>query len=94
MEQWEYLTVFLRADASMHEEYLRRTMRMETPPKFAPQALIPELNQLGHQGWELMHIEPVVVGANQDVAVGTTEGTAVRPWTNTYFCVFKRRKEF
>jgi hypothetical protein len=52
--------------------------------------MVPELDSLGRDGWELVHMEPVIVGNNADVCIGSTEQTSVRPWTNTYFCVFKR----
>lgn len=38
-------------------------------PKYTPEALIPQLDALGDQGWELVHIKPVHRGDNADVLV-------------------------
>jgi len=49
---------------------------------------MPELNKLGEEGWELVHMEPVAkVGNKGDVLIGPNYR-----WSNIYFCVFKRRK--
>lgn len=90
--QWEYLTTFLKADARQEEDFLRgmRDWKSGIPP-YAPEALIPRLNALGEQGWELVHMEPVRVGDNHDVLV-LDSGSGTRQWTSNYFCVFKRPK--
>ena len=50
--------------------------------------MIPELNTLGEQGWELVHMQPLErVGKTGDVRMGDGGN-----WTNVYFCVFKRRR--
>ncbi len=59
-------------------------------PKYAIQAVLPRLNTLGEQGWELVQMEPVRVGVNGDVMVS---GGETRYWTNVYLCVFKRWRE-
>lgn len=91
MEQWEYLPTFIKADArdkSMQEFLKAQIPNLEKPPKYMAEAMMPELNRLGEQGWELVHMEPVAgVGKKGDVLFeGGTE------WSNTYFCVFKRRR--
>jgi hypothetical protein len=49
--------------------------------------MIPQLNKLGKEGWELVHMEPVPrVGGKEDVQFDQYS------WSNTYFCVFKRRE--
>lgn len=54
--------------------------------------MIPELNSLGDQGWEMVHMEPIgTVGKKGDV--GFIAGDAMARWSNSYFCVFKRQKE-
>jgi hypothetical protein len=54
--------------------------------------MIPELNSLGDQGWEMVHMEPIgAVGKKGDV--GFIAGDAMARWSNSYFCVFKRQKE-
>ena len=51
--------------------------------------MMPELDKLGDQGWELVHMEPVAkVGSKGDVMVGGESSN----WSNAYFCVLKRRK--
>lgn len=88
-ESWEYLTEFLYADAKQQEEFLREMWPQITFAKYAPQATMPRLNQLGALGWELMHIEPVLIGRNEDIRIG---GGDMSSYSNVYFCVFKRRK--
>jgi len=88
MEQWEYLTLFLEArvqDKDMRQ-YIE-TRFNKKPKKFSPESMIPRLNQLGEQGWEMIHIEAVG-------RVGRQENVQDDPyaWSNTYFCVFKRPK--
>jgi hypothetical protein len=91
MQKWEYLTTFLRADATTvrSSEYLEKGWPKRQTAKYAPEALIPALNDFGENGWELVHMEPVAgVGKNADVYF---TGAAYQ-WSNAYFCVFKRRK--
>jgi hypothetical protein len=52
--------------------------------------MIPQLDSLGEQGWELVHMQPAFVGSKADVLVADSSGT--RTWTSAYFCVFKRPK--
>lgn len=90
MEKWEYWSGFLWAhvDTPGVREYLKRRYPDWSPPRNAPQAMIPQLNEFGEEGWELVHMEPVAeVGKNYDVFFA---GQDFR-WSNTYFCVFKRR---
>lgn len=95
MEKWEYLPKFIQADASdkTMRQYVKanapKTDSKKKPPRYTPEAMMPELNELGDQGWELVHMEPVAnVGNKGDVLF---EGN-MRQWSNTYFCVFKRRR--
>jgi hypothetical protein len=91
MQQWEYFTTFLWADLNTHKnDFVAMFPDAEQPPLYDPRTMIPELDSLGKQGWELVHMEPIIVGKNLDVCIGSTEQTSVRPWTNAYFCVFKR----
>ncbi len=90
MEKWEYLTRFVTADAKSNEAkaFLKQHRpNWKNPPVYTPEAMMPELDSLGDQGWELVHMEPVAkTGKKGDVYFGDGE------WSNTYFCVFKRRK--
>ena len=52
----------------------------------------PERFQYGQQGWELVSIQPVIVGGNGDILItDRTQGYNGR-WTSTYLCTFKRPK--
>jgi hypothetical protein len=87
MQTWEYFTCFLYANAENQREFFKRRWPNWNPPQYAPQAMIPKLNELGQEGWELVHIEPVAsVGKNYDVFFAG----AINSWSNCYFCVFKR----
>lgn len=89
-ERWEYHTEFVEAEASQAAAYLALRYPGTTMPKYAVQAVLPRLNELGEEGWELVHMEPVKTGTNADVLmVGSMDS-----WTHTYLCVFKRRKRF
>jgi hypothetical protein len=91
MQQWEYYTTFLQAEVNVHKrELIDMFPDIPDAPKYDPRAMIPELDSLGKDGWELVHMEPIIAGNHFDVCVGSTEQTSVRPWTNVYFCVFKR----
>ncbi len=88
MEQWEYLTLFVEARAATKEarQFIKDNFDKK-PKRHSPEAMIPELNQLGEIGWELVHMEPVPrVGGKEDIQFDRFS------WSNKYFCVFKRRK--
>ncbi|MBN2471748.1 MAG: hypothetical protein JXN59_13590 [Anaerolineae bacterium] len=84
--RWEYWTGIL--DASIQ----RKTKDTTTisAARYSPQHLIPQLNALGDEGWELVHMEPVYTGSNEDILMHDT----MRNWTSAYFCVLKRPREF
>ncbi len=90
MERWEYLTKFIKADVKNEGvgAFLKSYRpNWKKPPPYTPEAMMPELDELGNQGWELIHMEPVAkVGKKGDVLLNTDA------WSNTYFCVLKRRK--
>lgn len=90
MEQWEYLPTYIEANARDKDtrQYLKENIGTNRPPRYMVEALMPELNKLGADGWELVHMEPVPrVGRRGNVLLG-----ARQQWSNVYFCVFKRRK--
>ena len=87
-QHWQYKTIFAYADADRVQDQLSQ-FTAETLPKYAPQALIPELDALGNEGWELVHMQPVYTGAKGDVLVHGSE----RLWSSAYFCVFKRPRK-
>lgn len=91
MDQWEYLPIFVEANARDKEikSFLQeRIPDLKKPPRYMSESMIPKLNELGAQGWELVHMEPVAgVGKKGDVLF---DGGL--QWSNVYFCVFKRRR--
>jgi hypothetical protein len=88
MQPWEYRTLFVQAEAEREMAYLMETHSWkEGIPRNTPEAMIPQLNALGAEGWELVHMQPVFVGRNADVIM---TGDNTNRWTSTYFCVFKR----
>ncbi|MFW5709060.1 MAG: hypothetical protein ACOCX5_02450 [Chloroflexota bacterium] len=93
MDQWEYLPMFIEANAKDKDirEYLKARMpEVKKPPRYTPESMMPRLNELGAQGWELIHMEPVAgVGSKGDVLFENNG----RQWSNVYFCVFKRRRQ-
>lgn len=94
MQRWEYFTTFLTADVNTQKrDFIAMFPDIDSTAKYDPRAMIPELDSLGRDGWELVHMEPVLVGNNLDICIGSTEATSIRPWTHTYFCVFKRPEQ-
>jgi hypothetical protein len=90
-EKWQYYTTFLYADAESQRDFLQGRWPDWQPPKYTPESMIPELDELGADGWELVHMEPVGgVGKRGDVSFTRGYGS-MTVWSNTYFCVFKRR---
>ena len=88
MDRWEYYTTLLEADL---ERAIATDIDGIPPgehPKYTPYALIPELNDLGAKGWELVHMEPVSPGRNHDVV--KPDASSAR-WARHYFCAFKRK---
>jgi hypothetical protein len=91
-QEWEYLTTFIQADAKQEEHFLHEYKDWKGDiPQHAPESLMPRLDHLGQQGWELVSMQPVYVGQKQDILMQDA-GSGSRSWTSTYFCVFKRAK--
>jgi hypothetical protein len=86
MEEWEYWTGFLEATIRKQgvQDYLYRTHPNWKAPEYTPEAMIPELNQFGKTGWELVHMQPVVVGRNQDVGFPHGGDVSLTQWTNLH----------
>lgn len=88
MEQWEYFTTYIEANVKGRKtrKELQKRFGKRKIPRYMVESLLPELNKYGAEGWEIIHMEPVPgVGKRGDVLFA-------RRWSNTYFCVFKRRK--
>jgi hypothetical protein len=93
-EKWEYYTAILRAELKGTTSLDYRQLRWASSPggglaRYSPLALIPELDELGRAGWELLSIQPVIAGDNEDIFIGSRNSSG--SWTNAYLCAFKRR---
>ncbi len=89
-DKWEYYTAIVDAelDRSGVRDYLTRRWSGEMA-RYTPLALIPGLNELGAAGWELISIQPVLAGDNEDVFIGSRGQTG--GWTHSYLCALRRR---
>ena len=69
--RWEYraVTFYAKAHDPETKAYLQSLWPTWDPPRSAPQALIPKLNDYGAHGWELMHIQPVYQDQDANVLV-------------------------
>jgi len=67
--RWEYRTTVFYAKAHEPESkaYIQAVWPGWNPPRHAPQALIPKLNDYGADGWELVQLQPVYL--DDDAAV-------------------------
>ncbi|MFN8466331.1 MAG: DUF4177 domain-containing protein [Caldilineaceae bacterium] len=87
MTSWEYLSTILTADINYPGAWnatQEAVAGWDNPPVYTSEALIPQLNYYGRQGWELVSLQPVQIG--KDGEVRATSGT------NSYLAVFKRRQ--
>jgi len=94
-ERWEYMTKFIWAsleNAGAREYISKRWPNWNNPAKHTPASMIPELNDWGAQGWELIHMEPIEGVSSDGEIVYAHAGAASR--SHYYFCVFKRRLPF
>lgn len=94
MEKWEYLTRFMSADVGVDgvREYLEKRWPNWKPSAYAPQAMMYELNLAGDEGWEVVSMQPVIMGNNGDVGFVHGGTTRLTTWSHVYFVVMKRRK--
>lgn len=69
--KWEYRTVlfYARAHEADTREFLNNLWPGWDPPRSAPQALIPKLNDMGDRGWELVSLQPVFIDEDANVLV-------------------------
>jgi hypothetical protein len=87
-EQWEAYITVLVADADQQADFLTSTWPEIAFPRYAVQALIPQLDAIGAQGWEPVSIQPVLLGENGDVLVAGR----YQAFARQYLCLFKRRR--
>ncbi len=86
MEQFEYFTTYI--EANMAKVPGSAAIPAGDHAKHSPYSLIPELNAFGAEGWELINIQPLIAGRNDDFVFPTADGIK---WGSHYFCAFKRR---
>lgn len=84
---WEYFTTFVEADTESSPVPVRDDIPLADHPRHTPYSLMPQLNRLGAQGWELVSIQPLIVGKKHDVRSPDADSMK---WGSTYFCTFKR----
>ncbi len=87
--QWEHYIEVIEADPQRAMPFVQQFYPPGAVPRYAIQAIIPHLDDLGRSGWELVQIQPVFVGQNGDICV---QGGEYKYWTNAYLCAFKRVK--
>ena len=67
-QKWQYLSVFVEAEAEPVMDYLEEIKSWKNGvPRNTPESMIPRLDAYGQDGWELVHMQPVVVGRNADI---------------------------
>ena len=86
---WEHLVVTLEAKVEPYENILRARWPEVSFARYAPEALMPQLDERGREGWELVSLQPVMMGKHGDIALDGSQ-TMQGPWTYRYLCVFKR----
>lgn len=87
MQNWEYYTTTVIADVRETPVPVADGIPSGDFPKYSVYSLIPQLNEFGSQGWELLSLTPVQEGRNGDLR---TADASSGMWTYTYFAVFKR----
>jgi len=88
--KWEYTAtlIFAHIENKGARQYISsRWPKWTDVKKYSPETTIPQLDQFGADGWELVHMKPVNAGNNADIGYGSHSYSG---WKNTYFCAFKR----
>jgi hypothetical protein len=90
-DKWEYFTGLVQANADRDAGYIRERFPRYEFQRYNPIGLVPMLDELGAQGWEMISITPVVPRENDDLVIPTTATSRSIRYTNWYLCAFKRR---
>lgn len=88
METWEYFTTTLITNTERTPVPVSDDIPLGDYPRYSVYTLIPQLNELGARGWELISLEPVQEGGNGDLRLCDASSGQ---WTYTYFATLKRR---
>ena len=93
MDRWQYWVDVLSANATEPEAraWLNQAFPGWKPSKYAAASIVPVLNRRGAEGWELISIQPLVVGNEGNVTQPTPDASMGHDWTSYYLCTFKRR---
>jgi hypothetical protein len=88
--QYEYDVEIVHADVKTDESmaFLSRRWPGREFSRYAVESTVPALNRRGGDGWELVSMEPVVVGDKGDVKMPV--GDPGSYWTATYLAVWRR----
>jgi hypothetical protein len=96
MSNWEYFTTILEADVKQQSEKLKARCPDVPFQDYSPQALIPQLDEIGEKRWELVSLQPVIVGTNAELLLiqpgAVLPAVVAKMWTHSYLCSFKRPK--
>ena len=88
--QWDYYIEYIVADANQQQAFVQQFYPQGQIPRFAVQATLPRLNELGAMGWELVQFQPFLgVGQNGDLLISRSEADS---YASAFLCVFKRRR--
>lgn len=104
MQTWEYIALHLESDKEKIKveesskrkiaDVIKRVWNDDNSKysSYSPFALTPLLDALGADGWEMVSMQPLVVGSNADVTlpVSSAAVSTIPHWTHHYLCVFKR----
>jgi len=67
MDTWEYYTTTLVSNTEQTPVPVSDDVPMGEFPKYSVYTLIPQLNDYGRRGWELISLQPVQEGRNGDL---------------------------
>ncbi len=84
-EKWEYLSAVLGAEIEDPDE-------RKQWGRHHPKGLTSAFNRYGEQGWEIIHIEPVILGGPDNEVTLFAPSVWGASDTHYYLVVFKRRK--
>jgi hypothetical protein len=91
-ERWEYTMLLLTANPREQQAFFDKYAPGQKVMHYDYRAIIPQLDALGAEGWELVTLVPAVMGDNGDMFMGGGQSPyAAIDWAHTYLCTFKRR---
>jgi hypothetical protein len=88
IERWEYTMAVLNSETEPYLQYFQQRWPQMQLSYNSPFALLPQLEVYGQQGWELVAVQPVILGNNGEVLISAQVGVHR---ATQYLCTFKRR---